>query len=107
MLPVPVPHEDRFGTPEDKAVEDMLSPEFWKLWTETGMRNRAAFEKVFRPVCVVCWAVQLSFLADRRGCDLSSRTTRSGLGKIMTVSFTQASASRCASFPALVARSTR
>lgn len=50
MLPAPVPHEDTIGTPEDQLVEDMLSSEFWKLWSETGMRNRAAFEKVFRPV---------------------------------------------------------
>lgn len=31
-------------------VEDMLSLEFWKLWSQTAMRNRAIFEKIFRCV---------------------------------------------------------
>jgi len=50
QMPAPVPNEYDFGSPEDLAVEDVLSEEFEKLWTGTGERNRAAFERVFRPI---------------------------------------------------------
>lgn len=50
MHPVPSPIEYDWDSKEDKMVEDMLSLEFWKLWSQTAMRNRAIFEKVFRCV---------------------------------------------------------
>ncbi len=78
MIPAPHPHEETIGTERDKLVEDMLSPEFWKLWAETGMRNRSAFEKVFRPVRsprVVSEGCTLKLDSDR------SLTTRSGRGR--------------------------
>jgi phospholipase D1/2 len=50
MHPVPTPIEYDWESKEDKLVEDMLSLEFWKLWSQTAMRNRAIFEKVFRCV---------------------------------------------------------
>lgn len=50
MRPAPVPDQYDFGSREDKAVEDILSDDFEKLWVTTGRSNRAAFEKVFRPV---------------------------------------------------------
>ncbi|WVQ79396.1 hypothetical protein IAT38_001493 [Cryptococcus sp. DSM 104549] len=50
MHAVPIPHVYDFGSEEDKAVEDVLSDEFQKLWIGTGRQNRAAFERVFRPV---------------------------------------------------------
>jgi phospholipase D1/2 len=53
MHPVPTPIEYDWGSKEDKMVEDMLSLEFWKLWSQTAMRNRAIFERIFRPVSFV------------------------------------------------------
>ncbi|KAI5450885.1 hypothetical protein NCC49_002626 [Naganishia albida] len=50
MHPVPTPIEYDWGSEEDKMVEDMLSLEFWKLWSQTAMRNRAIFERIFRPI---------------------------------------------------------
>ncbi|KAJ9108157.1 hypothetical protein QFC20_003518 [Naganishia adeliensis] len=50
MHPVPTPIEYDWGSKEDKMVEDMLSLEFWKLWSQTAMRNRAIFERIFRPI---------------------------------------------------------
>ena len=50
MHPAPSPHEYDFGSPEDKAVEDVLSDEFQNLWTSTGRNNRAIFQEIFRPV---------------------------------------------------------
>lgn len=51
MHPVPSPIDYDWGSKEDQMVEDMLSPEFWRLWSQTAMRNRAVFERIFRPVC--------------------------------------------------------
>ena len=31
-------------------MEDFLSDQFQNLWVSTGRTNRAAFERVFRPV---------------------------------------------------------
>lgn len=50
MHPVPTPQDYQFGTPEDLAVEDFLSPEFEHLWKSTGETNRKVFERIFRPV---------------------------------------------------------
>jgi phospholipase D1/2 len=50
QLPAPIPNAYDFGSPEDQAVEDVLSASFHDVWAGTGMRNRAAFEKVFRPI---------------------------------------------------------
>lgn len=53
MHPVPSPIDYDWGSKEDQMVEDMLSPEFWRLWSQTAMHNRAIFERIFRPVCLV------------------------------------------------------
>ncbi|KAJ9099791.1 hypothetical protein QFC21_003789 [Naganishia friedmannii] len=50
MHPVPSPIDYDWGSKEDQMVEDMLSPEFWRLWSQTAMRNRAIFERIFRPI---------------------------------------------------------
>ena len=50
MLPAPHLHAYDFGSEEDRLVEDFLSEQFQELWISTGRNNRAAFEKVFRPV---------------------------------------------------------
>ena len=50
QLPAPVPNDYDFGSAEDLAVEDILSEEFLSLWKGTGETNRAAFERVFRPI---------------------------------------------------------
>ncbi|KAK4505731.1 hypothetical protein PRZ48_003696 [Zasmidium cellare] len=39
-----------FGSPEDSAVADPLSPEFTHLWKNTARTNTEAFAKVFHPV---------------------------------------------------------
>jgi phospholipase D1/2 len=50
MHPAPTPHEYDWGSESDLAVQDVLSDQFEQLWVGTGRSNRAAFEKVFRPV---------------------------------------------------------
>lgn len=50
MHPAPMPHEYDWGSESDLAVQDVLSDQFEQLWVGTGRSNRAAFEKVFRPV---------------------------------------------------------
>lgn len=50
MLPVPHPYDYDFGSDEDKLVEDVLNPDFWKLWNETALNNQAAFERIFRSI---------------------------------------------------------
>jgi phospholipase D1/2 len=50
MHPAPSVNDYDFGSPEDLAVEDILSDDFQALWHGTGERNREAFKAVFLPV---------------------------------------------------------
>lgn len=50
MHPAPSVNDYDFGSPEDLAVQDILSDEFQALWHGTGERNREAFKTVFLPV---------------------------------------------------------
>jgi len=50
MRPAPVGNHDEFGTPEDNAVADPLSPATEALWNDTAKRNREIFTEIFRPV---------------------------------------------------------
>ncbi|WWD20129.1 hypothetical protein CI109_104605 [Kwoniella shandongensis] len=70
MHPAPEPHNYDFGSQYDKAVEDVLSDEFQDLWIGTGRTNRAAFEKVFRPVpndSVKNWEEYKAYIAPNAG----------------------------------------
>ncbi|EKM50988.1 uncharacterized protein PHACADRAFT_151417 [Phanerochaete carnosa HHB-10118-sp] len=50
MRPAPIPNRDEFGTPEDNAVADPLSPHTEALWNDTARTNREIFTEIFRPV---------------------------------------------------------
>jgi phospholipase D1/2 len=50
MHPSPVLNEYDFGSPEDLAVQDILSDDFNNLWHGTAEKNREAFKAVFLPV---------------------------------------------------------
>lgn len=79
QLPAPVPNEYDFGSPEDLAVEDVLSDEFDRLWTGTGERNRAAFERVFRPIpnnSIRTWAEYTEYTKQAVGIRVSARHGR-------------------------------
>lgn len=93
MHPAPVPHQYDFGSAEDLAVEDVLSDEFNRLWTETGRNNRRAFERVFRPVpndSIRSWEDYAKYMAPSKGIstghvankDLSCRQVKEELAKI-------------------------
>ncbi|ORX37927.1 hypothetical protein BD324DRAFT_623854 [Kockovaella imperatae] len=93
MHPAPSPLEYDWGSEEDKAVEDVLSDSFERLWTETGRSNRAAFERVFRPVPnddIRNWNDYVSYIAPSAGIstghvsnkDLSLQQIKGELSKI-------------------------
>ncbi|KAI2621501.1 phospholipase D/nuclease [Hypomontagnella submonticulosa] len=44
------PQQYDWGSPSDRLVEDPMSEEFWRLWTETARTNTEVFSKVFHPV---------------------------------------------------------
>ncbi|WVF68604.1 hypothetical protein IAT40_003374 [Kwoniella sp. CBS 6097] len=70
MHPAPEPLQYDFGSAEDLAVEDFLGDEFEQLWVGTGRGNRAAFEKVFRPVpndSIRNWEDYKNYLAPNAG----------------------------------------
>lgn len=48
--PVGVPNAYDWGSPEDQAVADPLSPEFEELWRSRAKTNTDAFERVFRAI---------------------------------------------------------
>lgn len=50
MRPAPIPHDYDWNSESDLAVQDFLGESFTQLWVNTGINNRHAFEKVFRPV---------------------------------------------------------
>lgn len=75
QLPAPVPNEYDFGSAEDLAVEDVLSDDFERLWTGTGERNRAAFEKIFRVIPnnqIHTWAEYTEYTKIAAGIKVSS-----------------------------------
>jgi phospholipase D1/2 len=93
MHPAPEPHDYDFGSPEDLAVQDALSDEFQRLWTETGRNNRRAFERVFRPVpndSIRTWEDYVNYLKPAAGIStghvanqqLSAREIKEELGKV-------------------------
>lgn len=79
MHPAPHPHDYDFGSKADKLVEDMLSDDFQRLWIGTGRTNRAAFEKVFRPVpndTIRNWKSYVDYLAPNAGVSVSQDAQR-------------------------------
>ncbi|KAI1647922.1 phospholipase D/nuclease [Daldinia loculata] len=44
------PQQYDWGSPSDRLVEDPMSEDFWRLWTETARTNTEVFSKVFHPV---------------------------------------------------------
>ncbi|OTB12732.1 hypothetical protein K445DRAFT_320868 [Daldinia sp. EC12] len=44
------PQQYDWGSRSDRLVEDPMSEEFWRLWTETARTNTEVFSKVFHPV---------------------------------------------------------
>lgn len=44
------PQDYDWGSASDRLVEDPMSEEFWRLWTETARTNTDVFTKVFHPV---------------------------------------------------------
>jgi phospholipase D1/2 len=93
MHPVPLPNEYDWASPSDLAVQDILSPEFERLWSETGITNRRAFERVFRPVpndTIRNWTDYEAYLKPAAGIttghvanpDLSLRQVKEELGKV-------------------------
>ena len=81
MHPAPVPHEYDFDSPEDLAVADFLSEDFQKLWIDTGRSNRAAFEKVFRPVpndTIKSWEEYHEYLRPAEGIAVSLGSQQGG-----------------------------
>ncbi|GAP82855.1 putative phospholipase D active site-containing protein [Rosellinia necatrix] len=44
------PQDYDWGSPADRAVEDPLSDDFWRSWTETARTNTEVFSKVFHNV---------------------------------------------------------
>lgn len=44
------PQQYDWGSPSDRLVEDPLSEDFRRLWTETARTNTEVFSKVFHPV---------------------------------------------------------
>jgi phospholipase D1/2 len=74
MHPAPVPHVYDWNSPEDLAVQDPLSDAFQELWIGTGRSNRAAFEKVFRPVPnddIKTWKDYQAYLMPNAGISVS------------------------------------
>ena len=74
MHPAPMLNEYDFGSAEDKAVEDVLSDDFQRVWTGTGRGNRASFEKVFRPVPnddIKSWDDYVKYIAPSAGISVS------------------------------------
>jgi hypothetical protein len=56
-----------------------LSDEFDRLWTGTGERNRAAFERVFRPIpnnSIRTWAEYTEYTKQAVGIRVSARHGR-------------------------------
>ncbi len=77
MHPAPHPDDYDFGSESDKMVEDFLSDEFQRLWIGTGRTNRAAYEKVFRPVpndTIRNWKGYLAYLTPNAGISVSVLT---------------------------------
>ena len=80
MHPAPEPHVYDWGSAEDKAVEDVLSDEFEKLWVGTGRGNREAFEKVFRPVpndTIKTWKDYVNYLKPAAGISVGDQALSS------------------------------
>lgn len=76
MRAAPEPHNYDFGSKEDLAVQDVLSDDFERLWIETGRGNRAAFEKVFRPVpndTIRSWKGYGEYLKPNAGISVSTK----------------------------------
>ena len=74
MRPAPHLHDYDFGSEGDKMVEDVLSDQFQQLWIGTGRSNRAAFEKVFRPVpndTIRNWKGYVDYLTPNAGIPVS------------------------------------
>ncbi|XXG98217.1 hypothetical protein Hte_004539 [Hypoxylon texense] len=44
------PQQYDWGSESDRLVEDPMSEDFWRLWTETARTNTDVFSKVFHPV---------------------------------------------------------
>ncbi|KAI8958706.1 phospholipase D/nuclease [Daldinia sp. FL1419] len=44
------PQQYDWGSPSDRLVEDPMSEDFWRLWTDTARTNTEVFTKVFHPV---------------------------------------------------------
>lgn len=93
MHPVPQPNEYDWSSPSDIAVQDILSPTFNNLWTETARTNRKAFERVFRPVpndSIRNWVDYEAYLKPAAGIatghvadkDLSLSAVKEELGKV-------------------------
>jgi phospholipase D1/2 len=60
------PNTYDWGSREDLAVQDPLSPAFENLWSSTAQRNTAIFERVFRAVptdAVKTWADYQNYYA--------------------------------------------
>lgn len=93
MHPVPLLNTYDWSSPEDLAVQDILSPEFEHLWSTTGKTNRRAFERIFRPVpndAIRNWEDYAAYLKPAAGIatghvanpDMSLREVKEELGKI-------------------------
>ncbi|KAI9633008.1 uncharacterized protein MKK02DRAFT_40389 [Dioszegia hungarica] len=93
MHPVPLLNTYDWSSPEDLAVQDILSPEFEHLWFTTGKTNRRAFERIFRPVpndAIRNWEDYAAYLKPAAGIatghvanpDMSLREVKEELGKI-------------------------
>lgn len=70
MRAPPAPSGYDWGSPEDLAVQDVLSDEFVRLWSETAHTNREVFQKIFRPVPnneVRSWAQYRAYMAPAEG----------------------------------------
>lgn len=86
MHPAPIIHEYDWGSESDQAVQDPLSDEFERLWVGTGRSNRAAFEKVFRPVpndSIRNWKQYAEYLKPNAGISVSIQVLPSLYGKLM------------------------
>ena len=79
MRPAPIPHQYDFGSESDKIVEDVLSDQFQQFWIETGRNNRAAFEKVFKPVpndTIRSWKGYQDYIKPHAGISVSNQIYR-------------------------------
>ena len=75
MHPAPEPHQYDFGSESDKIVEDVLSDQFQRIWTETARTNRAAFEKIFKPVpndTIRSWKGYVDYIKPHAGISVSN-----------------------------------